>query len=104
MRCSPGDAPLVDAAGLRVAVLGLLSGPTVSCRLVTEAAAEAWGTRALLAHASAAWTVVTETVDTATVCREDMGTGKVRWGQGWLGARMQLRGRWECGGRQPAQI
>lgn len=87
MQRSPGDAPLADAAGVQVAVLGPLCGPTVSYGLVTEAAAKAWGTCALLAHPPAAWTVVTETVDTAAVCREDMVTGKVRggraaWGEG----------------------
>lgn len=96
MQRSPGDTPLADAAGVQVAVLGPLCGPTVSYRLVTEAAAEAWGTRALLAHPPAAWTVVTETVDTAAVCREDMVMGKVRRGLGCLGARVQRRGCWDC--------
>lgn len=56
---SPGDTPLGDAAGVQVAVLGLFCGPTAPCGLVAEAATEAWGTRATLAHTPTAWTVVT---------------------------------------------
>lgn len=55
----PGNAPLADTAGMQVAVLGLLCGPTVPCSLVTEAAAEARGTCATLTHTPTAWTVVT---------------------------------------------
>lgn len=100
---SPGDAPLADAAGMLVAVLGLFRRPTASRRLITEAAAEAWSTCALLTHAPAARTVVAEPVDTAAVCREDMGKGKVRQGQGGRGARTRQRGGWERGGWPPAQ-
>lgn len=102
---SPGDAPLADAAGMLVAVLGLLRGPTASLRLITEAAAEAWSTCALLTPPPAARTVVAEPVDTAAVCREDMGMGmgKVRQGQGRRGARVRQGGGWERGRRPPAQ-
>ena len=56
---SPGDTTLVNAAGMWVALLGLLRGPTAHCGLVAEAAAEAWGARAMLAHPPTAWTIVT---------------------------------------------
>lgn len=82
---SPGDTTLANAAGVQVADLGLFYGPTVHSGLIAEAAAEAWSTRATLAHTPTARTVVTETMDTATVCREEMGTGKLRQGQSWLG-------------------
>lgn len=56
---SPGDTTLVNAAGVWVALLGLLPGPAAHRGLVAEAAAEAWGTRAMLAHPPTARTVVT---------------------------------------------
>lgn len=90
LKPSPGDAPLAHTAGVRVAVPGLLREPTAPRGLVAEAAAEARGTRAALAHAPTARTVVAETVDTAAVCREEEGAGRLRQGWGWLGARMQL--------------
>lgn len=71
-RCesSPGNTLLTNTAGMQVAVLGQPCGPTVPHGLVAEPAAEAGGTRALLAHPPTAWAVVAETVDTAAVCRE----------------------------------
>lgn len=75
-RASPGDAPLANTAGVQVAALGLLRGPTVPGRFVAEAPAEAWGTCATLTHPSTAWTIVTQTVDTAAICREGRGAGK----------------------------
>ena len=85
---------------MQVAVLGLLRGPTVPCGLVAEAAAEAWGTRATLTHTPTAWTIVTETMDTAAVCREEEGAGKLRQGESWLGAEMQPGQRWAWGGQR----
>lgn len=56
---TPGDAPLGNTAGVQVAALGLLHGPTVPCGLIAEAATETWGTCATLAHTPTAWTIVT---------------------------------------------
>lgn len=99
---SPGNASLANTAGVQVAALGPFRGPTVHRGLIAEVAAEAWGTCATLAHTPAAWTVVTETVDAATVCREEMGSGKLRQGQSWPGARMKPREHWGQGMGQPA--
>lgn len=82
---SPAGAPLADTAGVWVAALGQLCGPTGLHRLIAEGAAEAWGTCAPLAHAATARAVVTNAVDTAAVWRGQIGQGR-------LGARMQLKG------------
>ena len=55
----PGNTPLVNTAGLRVALLGLFCGPTGHHGLIAEATTEARGTCATLAHTPTAWTVVT---------------------------------------------
>lgn len=73
---SPGDTLLANAAGMQVAVLGQPCGPTVLHGLIAEAASEARGTRAMLAHSPAARAVVTKTMNTATVCRKETGAEK----------------------------
>lgn len=78
---SPGLALLTDAASMLVAELSQPSRTAVSHGLIAEAALEARGTCAALAHSSAARTVVTQTVDTTTVYGEE-------WEQrNWTGSR-----------------
>lgn len=74
---SPGLALLTDAASMLVAELSQPSGTAESHGLIAEAALEARGTRAALAHSSATRTVVTQTVDTTTVYGEEVGREKL---------------------------
>lgn len=70
-----------------VAELGQPSVSTVSYGLIAEAALEARGTSAALAHSPTARTVVTQPMDTATVYEEEMGTEKLDRKKGLLGAK-----------------
>lgn len=84
-----------------MAVLGQLCGSTLFHGLVAEAALEARGACALLAHPSTARTVVTQTMDTATIYREEMGTKKLDRKQGLLEAGVVLQSKgegWEWSG------
>lgn len=65
----PGNTLLDNTVSVRVAGLGQPCGSTVSQGFIAESALEARGTCTLLAHPSTARTVVTQTVDTATVCK-----------------------------------
>lgn len=67
MADAPGNTLLDNTVSVRVAGLGQPCGPTVSHGFIAESALEARGTCTLLAHPSTARTVVTQTVDTATV-------------------------------------
>lgn len=66
---SPGHTLLNNTVSVQVAGLGQPYRSTVSHGFIAEAALEARGTCTLLAHPSTARTVVTQTVDTATVCK-----------------------------------
>lgn len=83
---SPGSTLLTNA--LSISVAEQLCGATFSYGLIAEAASEARGTCALLAHPSTARTVVTQTMDTATVYRKEKGLEKLDRKQGFLGARI----------------
>lgn len=66
---SPGNTLLNNTVSVQVAGLGQPYRSTVSHGFIAEAALEARGTCTLLAHPSTARTVVTQTMDTATVCK-----------------------------------
>lgn len=67
MADTPGNTLLNNTVSVQVAGLGQPYRSTVSHGFIAEAALEARGTCTLLAHPSTARTVVTQTMDTATV-------------------------------------